>query len=92
VWDSQLHHDGYEHIGQAGDDGGYDWAVFDVWVKDGVFYWASDAGCSCNYPYMDQSFPADFEGHGSAQDALHALAEWGGMKSALFCALVYAKR
>lgn len=91
MWDSQLHHDGYDHIGQADDGGGWDWSVFDVWVKDGVFYWASDSGCSCSYAYMYQTFPDDFDGHGTVQEALRALVEWGGMKSALFTTLVYCR-
>lgn len=68
-----IHHDGYEHVGQAHEGSGYEWCVFDVYVKDGVFYWTSDGGCSCSYEYESHSFPDDFDGHGTAQDALHAL-------------------
>lgn len=27
---------------------GYDWSLFRVWKKGRVYYWMSDAGCSCN--------------------------------------------
>lgn len=74
-----LSEDGFEDFGSADSGGGYDWSVFHVWLKDGVFYWASDSGCSCNgpwdYPY---DFPGDFNGHGTRHEVVTALFDWAG--------------
>ena len=69
---------GYEHFGEADTGGGYDWAVFGVWLKDGQFWWASDAGCSCNWHWDSMTFPADFEGPGEVHDVIRALMAWKG--------------
>lgn len=69
----ELKDNGYEHLGTADDGGGYDWETFDVWLKDGVFYWASDHGCSCSGPYDYHSFPEGFDGHGNAHEAIKAV-------------------
>jgi len=66
--------EGFERFGIADTGGGYDWAVFGVWTKDGVFWWSTDSGCSCNSPWSWG--PVDFDGHGSAHDALRALFDW----------------
>ena len=42
----ELAEAGYEEFGETDTGGGYDWSVFAVWLKDGVFWWASDSGCS----------------------------------------------
>ena len=68
--------EGFETFGEASSGGGYNWRVFGVWLKDGEFWWASDAGCSCYYQWYDSNFPADFEGHGTAHDAIKALMDW----------------
>jgi hypothetical protein len=72
----ELPQNGYEVFGDTDSGGGYDWSIFRVWLKDGVFYWASDSGCSCNGPFDGHTFPDDFEGHGTAHEALKALAKY----------------
>lgn len=64
---------GYEFVGESEPGGSYDWSVFAVWQKDGVFYWASDGGCSCVYEWQDfdTSNPA-FEGRGTRHEAISA--------------------
>jgi len=74
----ELAEAGYEAFGESNDGLGYDWNVFAVWLKDGVFYWAQDAGCSCNYAWDSSIFPDDFEGYGNAHDAIKALHSWAG--------------
>lgn len=70
---------GFEFFGETDGGGGYDWAVFGVWLKDGQCYWAYDSGCSCNCPWDSLEFPGDFSGPGSAHDAIKALHAWAGM-------------
>jgi len=72
----ELAEAGYEEFGETDTGGGYDWSVFAVWLKDGVFWWASDSGCSCNSSWDFTDFPDDFEGHGNAHDAIKALHSW----------------
>lgn len=67
--------DGYERFAEAGDGGGYDWAVFGLWTKDGRFFWAGDCGCSCNSPW-DPYYAIDFDGEGTVHDAIRALHRW----------------
>ena len=69
-----LSGEGFELFGEIG-DGGYEWEEFAVWIKDGVFYWASDAGCSCNGPW---DFGIEFEGSGTKHQAITALFAWAG--------------
>jgi hypothetical protein len=73
---SALESAGFESFGEADTGGGYDWNVFGVRLKDGVFYWSSDSGCSCNGPWDFLDFPQDFEGYGNAHDAIKALNAW----------------
>lgn len=70
-----LSEDGFEDFGSAGSGGGYDWSVFHAWLKDGTFYWASDAGCSCNGPWDGGG---EFDGAGNRHQAVTALFEWAG--------------
>jgi hypothetical protein len=76
---------GFEAFGSASTGGGYDWGEFGVWLKDGVFYWASDSGCSCNGPWEDfwgGELVLDFDGQGSAHDTIRALNKWSGSQYA----------
>lgn len=74
----ELEAAGFESFGEADSGGGYDWNVFGVCLKDGVFYWASDAGCSCNSSWDSLDFPGDFDGHGTQREAITALFNWRG--------------
>lgn len=67
---------GFEFFGETDGGGSYDWSVFGAWLKNGQFYWAFDAGCSCNSPWDHLDLPGDFSGPGSAHDAIKALHTW----------------
>ena len=69
--------DGLTELGYCDSGSGYDWNEFMAWYDEAarVFYWASDAGCSCS------SFGDYFDGRGDLEnggktDALNALKRW----------------
>jgi hypothetical protein len=65
-----------EVVGFANETGmAYEFHEFAVLRKDGLYYWASDSGCSCPDPWENHEFPDDFQA-GNALAALNALDEW----------------
>lgn len=68
--------EGVKEVGYASEtDLSYEFNDFLVLEKGGVYYWASDVGCSCPSPFDYHTFPDDF-GSGNALQALNALDEW----------------
>lgn len=57
-------------------DMSYEFNTFVVWKdKDGVYYWASDSGCSCPSPFESYNDLASLE-HGPIERARDAAVEW----------------
>lgn len=53
----------------------YSFDMLVVWFdrrRSGIFYWASDSGCSCPSPFEDYHSTEQLE-HGSEQDAIRML-------------------
>jgi len=48
-----LHLERFRRVGEIYTSEGYDWSAIGVFqdVVDGTFRFASDGGCSCNYPW-----------------------------------------
>lgn len=70
-------HFGLEKVLEIDETGlSYEFNMFVVWKdKDGVYYWASDMGCSCPSPFEDYKSLADLE-HGPIERARNAAISW----------------